>query len=148
MSAPARKALLAASIFGLCDGMLSILGVVFSLRAHPELVPWSAAVGGIGAGLSMALGQYLSDDNDDGVPACLMLGGATTVGTVLPALPYLGLRGASAMWATGAICLVLACVVATLRAGGDRRRGFLALGLLGGVFGVTLACALAAPGGA
>lgn len=148
MSAAARKALLAASIFGLCDGMMSILGVVFTLRAHPALVPWSASIGGVGAGLSMAVGQYLSEDTDDGIAACAVLGLATAVGSVLPALPYLGLRGAVAVWATGAICLGLACVVAALRANGSARRGALALGLLGGVFGVTLGCALAVPGGA
>lgn len=148
MTASARGALLAASVFGLCDGMMSILGVVFSLRAHPGLVPRAAAVGAVGAGLSMAVGQYLADDNDDGIPACLVLGLATAAGSVLPALPYLALRGAAAVWSTGGICLVLACVVAVLRGRGRAGRGALALGLLGGVFGVTLACALAAPGGA
>lgn len=148
MSTAGRKALIAASIFGLCDGMMSILGVIFTLRSHPALVPWSAAIGGVGAGLSMAVGQYVSADNDDGVPACLMLGLATSVGSVLPALPYLGLRGAPAIWSTGGICLVLVCVVAALRAGGRWRGGALVFGLLAGVFGVTLGCALAAPAGA
>lgn len=148
MSADPRKALIAASIFGLCDGMLSILGVVFTLRSHPGLVPWSATIGGIGAGLSMAVGQYLSEDNDSSIGADLTLGLATTVGTVLPALPYLALHGAAAILATGAICLALACVVSGLRAGGKPRRGARALALLAGVFGVTLVCALAAPAGA
>lgn len=147
MTVSARRALLAASIFGLCDGMMSILGVVFSLRAQSSLVPRAAAVGGVGAGLSMAVGQYLAQDNDNGVAASAALGLATAVGSVLPALPYLGLRGAGAIWSTGGICLVLACVVAVLRADGAVGRGALALGLLAGVFGVTLACALVAPGG-
>jgi VIT1/CCC1 family predicted Fe2+/Mn2+ transporter len=148
VSGTGRKALTAASIFGLCDGLMSILGVIFTLRAHPALVPWSAAIGGIGAGLSMAVGQYVSTDNDDGAPACLTLGLATSVGSVLPALPYLALHGAAAIWSTGAICFVLVCVVAVLRTGGRARRGVLVFGLLSGVFGVTLGCALAAPAGA
>lgn len=143
----ARNALLGACIFGVCDGMLSILGVVFAARSQPGLVPWLATVGGIGAGLSMAAGQYLSEDNDDTIPASLVLGLATLVGSVLPSLPYLGLRGAMAIYATGGICAVLAVLVALLRANGSRRRALLALGLLAAVFAVTLGCALLAPVG-
>lgn len=148
MSSPAaRRALYAASIFGICDGMMSILGVVLALRSHPELVPWAAAVGGIGAGLSMAVGQYLAEDTDDSIPACAVLGAATLAGSVLPALPFLVVRGPAAVWATGEVCTLLAAVVALLRGHGSLRRGLLALGLLGVVFTVTLLCALAAPGG-
>lgn len=141
-----RAALLAASIFGLCDGMMSILGVVLDLRTHPELIPWAATVGAVSAGLSMAVGQFLSD-NEDGAAASLMLGAATAAGSILPALPYLLLRGAAAIGATGAICLALALVVARLRANGSARRALLALGLLAAVFAVTFGSALLAPTG-
>lgn len=147
MTVRARRALFAASVFGICDGMTSILGVVVAARSHPEFVPWFATVGGIGAGLSMAVGQYVSEDNDDSVPADLTLGAATFVGSVLPSLPYLLLHGAPALALTAAICLALAILVGVLRAGGSLGRGVLVVGLLALVLAVTLGCALLAPTG-
>lgn len=147
MSRRVRRALTAAAIFGLCDGEMSILGVVLDLRTHPELVPWAATVGAVSAGASMAVGQYVSDDNSDGAPACLVLGMATAIGSVLPAIPFLAARGSLAIGGTALVCLALAGVVAWLRSHGSAKRALLVLGLLAAVFAVTLTCALAAPTG-
>lgn len=147
MTARVRRALTAAAIFGLCDGEMSILGVVLDLRTHPELVPWAATVGAVSAGASMAVGQYVAEDNDNGVAACTVLGMATAVGSVLPALPFLALRGSLAVVGTALVCLVLAGVVARLRSRGSMLRALVVLALLAAVFGVTLACALLAPTG-
>lgn len=143
----ARKALLAASIFGLSDGLMSILGVVLGLRAHPELVVWASLVAAVSSGASMGVGQYLPEETDDGVTACAVLGLATATGTLLPALPYLWLRGGAAFAVTGGICALLAVTVASMRANGSARRWWLAVGLLAGVFALTWACALAVPTG-
>lgn len=142
-----RRVLVHAAIFGLSDGLMSILGVVLDLRAHPDLVVWASVVAAVSAGASMAVGQYLSEDTDDGVPACVMLGAATAAGTVLPSLPYLWLRGGGAFAATGGICAALVLLVAAMRAHRQWRRFLLAVLLLAAVFGLTWACALAVPTG-
>ena len=147
MTPDARRALLAMAVFGLCDGMLSIVGCILTARSQPHLVPWLATVGGIGAGLSMSLGRYLAEDNDDPIATHAMLGVATLVGTVLPSLPYLALHGTSAISVTGAVCLALSSVVAKLRSGGSWKRALFVLGLFAAVFAVTLVCALLAPTG-
>lgn len=136
-----------AAIFGLSDGLMSILGVVLGLRAHPELVVWASAVAAVSAGASMGVGQYLPEENNDSIGACVTLGAATAAGTILPSLPYLWLRGTAAFAATGGICAVLAVAVASMRAHGSRRRWWLAVGLLAAVFALTWACALAVPAG-
>ncbi len=148
MTGTPRKALLAASIFGICDGMMSILGVALDLRGHPEVVLRAALLGAVSAGLSMAVAQHLSEDNDSTLPAAIAIGISTAAGTALPALPCALLHGAAAIGGTGAVCGLLAVAVALLRGHGDARRILLALVLLASVFAVTVACTLLTPGGA
>lgn len=146
-AAAARRALVAAAIFGVSDGMVSNLGVDFGLRAHPGLVVVVALLNALAGGLSMAGGRWASEDNNDGIVACLMLGLATSIGTVLPASPFLWLHGAAAIGATDGVCVAMILAVAAVRGAADRRRGVLVFVLLSLVVVITLVCALAAPTG-
>jgi VIT1/CCC1 family predicted Fe2+/Mn2+ transporter len=132
-------------IFGLCDGSLSILGVVLYASGHGTLVFPIAASGGLSAAVSMAGGEWLSASSD-GPAAAVMMGLATLAGSIIPALPYLFLRG----WAAPAVAVVLlaavAYVVARLRS--HREHPYLeTAAVLGAVLAVSVACALLMPGG-
>jgi VIT1/CCC1 family predicted Fe2+/Mn2+ transporter len=136
------------AIFGLSDGLMSMLGVVLYLAGHPNLVFPAALSGGISSALSMAGGEWLSD-SENGLGASLAMGAATGAGAILPALPYAFWRGPLAVAESVVICVLIGVVVAALRP----LRGFgMALaetfGVLLAIFAVVLACGLILPGGA
>lgn len=140
------RALARPVIFGLADGAMSILGVVFYASGHSGLVFPVALSGGLTAAVSMAAGQLLSDGGDPDPAAAAAMGAATLAGSVLPAVPYALWRSALAPVASIAVCVVIAAVVGRLR---EHRRHRYAetFGVLAVVVGVAAACALAFPGG-
>lgn len=103
------------AIFGAFDGMTVVLGVLFSLTGHPGLILAAAFGVGIAEGIGMAAGQWLSD-SDDGFGASLVIGLATFVGTILPALPYAVLPSRWAMVASVGVLAVLAGAITAMRA--------------------------------
>lgn len=133
-------------IFGLSDGMMSLLGVILYLFGHQSLIFPAALMGGISSGISMAAGSWLSD-SDDGFGASCLVGGATGTGAVMPALPFAFFHGITAMVMAAVICVAMAVFVSFLRK--DKSTG-LALaetfGILVIVVLVVLACGLAVPG--
>jgi VIT1/CCC1 family predicted Fe2+/Mn2+ transporter len=133
---------------GLADGLMSMLGVVLYLMGHQSLIFPAALSGGISSALSMAGGEWLSD-SENGLGASCVMGGATGLGAILPALPYAFSAGPGAVAESVVICCLIGVTVAALRP----RRGFgMALaetfGILLAIFGVVLACGLFLPGSA
>ncbi len=136
------------AIFGLADGLMSMLGVVLFLLGHQDLIFPAALSGGISSALSMAGGEWLSD-SENGLGASCVMGGATGLGAILPALPYALGTGPAAVAESVVICCLIGFVVSLMRP----RRGLgMALvetfGILLAIFGVVLACGLFLPGAA
>jgi VIT1/CCC1 family predicted Fe2+/Mn2+ transporter len=136
------------AIFGLADGTMSLLGVVLYLLGHPALIFPAAVSGGISSSLSMAGGEWLSD-SDNGLGASCVMGAATGLGAILPALPYAFTSGVTAITCSITICVLIGAVVALMR---PNRSRMLALAetyaVLGAIFLVVLACGLFLPGSA
>ncbi|NUQ95302.1 MAG: hypothetical protein HOY79_01625 [Streptomyces sp.] len=133
-------ALLSPAIFGSFDGATSVVGVLLTLIGHPEqIMPTSlglAAAGGVG----MAAGSWLSQNTNAGPVEAVAIGGATAVGTLLPALPYLALAGMAAIVASAVILVLLGAGITAVRA---RNRS--ALRAAAETYGVLLAvCAAVA----
>lgn len=74
-------------MFGLSDGMTSLLGVILYLTGHPKLIFPVALSGAISSAFSMAGGQWLSSP-EDGKKAAITMGVATGTGAMLPAVPF------------------------------------------------------------
>ena len=116
MSAAKRAALLGPAIFGAFDGANTIIGVVRAVP--PGAVMHTALLGAVSAGVSMAAGAFLSQRGKDGSPgvvAALVLGVATAVGTILPALPYTMLAGWWALLGVGVVLAVVGAGISVAR---------------------------------
>lgn len=135
-------------IFGLADGMMSLLGVILYLLGHQALIFPAALSGGISSAMSMAAGEWLSD-SENGLGTSCVMGAATGTGAVLPAIPYAVTSGAVALTCSVIICVLIGVAVALMRA---RRSVPLALAetfaILLAIFGVVLLCGLFLPGSA
>jgi VIT1/CCC1 family predicted Fe2+/Mn2+ transporter len=134
---------------GTADGMTSILGVVLYLSSQPSLVFPAAAMGAVGAGVSMAASEWLSD-SAHGLGASAVMGVATAGGSLVPAAPYAFSRGAMAQAASLVLCLALATGVGFLRSGPHSRRVLVlqTVGVLAAAFAAIGLCGLLTPGGA
>jgi VIT1/CCC1 family predicted Fe2+/Mn2+ transporter len=107
-------------IFGSFDGMTSTLGVIAGLLATGASANkiLAAAIGiAVAATIGMGAGQYLSDGQRN-LRLAIVMGLATLVGSVLPAIPFI--FGASK-------ACILASIVITLAAAGviGHYRGYL-----------------------
>lgn len=106
--------LVAPAVFGAFDGVVTVLGVLFALSASPhELVKAGVGLSVAGA-VSMAGGQWLSD-NDNGFGAATVIGLCTGAGTLVPVVPYAVWHGAGAAVAAAVLCLAVAALVAWLK---------------------------------
>jgi VIT1/CCC1 family predicted Fe2+/Mn2+ transporter len=128
---------------------MSLLGVILYLLHDQSLIFPAALSGAISSAMSMAGGEYMSD-SDNGLVPSLIMGLATGLGGILPALPFAFARGAGALVLMGAICVLIGLVVGLMRARTCvkhtfRQEVFGTFALLGGIFAVVLACALIFP---
>jgi VIT1/CCC1 family predicted Fe2+/Mn2+ transporter len=136
------------AVFGLSDGMMSLLGVVLFLLGHQSLIFPAALSGGISSALSMAGGEWLSD-SDSGLGASCVMGAATGVGAVLPALPYALATGPVALCCSVVICLGIGVAVALMRPNRRPARALAETGaVLAVIFAAVLVCGLFLPGSA
>jgi len=140
-----KRELARPAVLGSFDGTASLLGVIiFLLATHPSLIFPTALSGAISSALSMASGEWLSDDSGHGFAASAVMGLATLAGAILPALPFAFSTGPAAVAECAVICMCIGITVAMLRAG---RSLPLALtetfGLLPVIAGVTAGCAIA-----
>jgi VIT1/CCC1 family predicted Fe2+/Mn2+ transporter len=109
----AQLALLAPAVFGAFDGANSIIGLLGGVPpAHVVTAAWHVA---ISAGMSMGAGQWLSERSRSGRLSALVIGVATALGTLWPALPYTVLRGWSALTAVGVALVLLGAVISLVR---------------------------------
>lgn len=143
-----RHRLARPAIFGLADGLMSMLGVILYLIGHQSLIFPAALSGGISSALSMAGGEWLSD-SDNGLGASCVMGGATGLGAILPALPYAVTSGAAALTCSIVICVLIGAAVALMRPMRSRVLAFAeTYAILGAIFLAVLACGLLLPGSA
>jgi VIT1/CCC1 family predicted Fe2+/Mn2+ transporter len=139
-----HSALLRPAIFGLADGCMSLLGVILYLHgAIPLVVFMSALMGGISSMFSMAGGEFMSDDSH--VLPSVIMGVATGIGGILPALPYLFTSGTLAFDSCIAVVLAIGGLVAYLRAQASQKHGKLytvvvTFLILGAIFGIVMGC--------
>lgn len=140
--------LLSPAIFGASDGVTSLVGVLLTLAGHPaQILP--AALGlAVAGGVGMAAGSWLSRDSGAGLAASGVIGVATAVGTLLPALPYVLLGGVAAMAASGAVLVALGALITAVRARSESvwRSAAETYGVLAAVCVAVGACALLLPG--
>lgn len=135
------------AVFGAFDGVVTVLGVLFALAADPHALVLSG-VGLAAAGtVSMAGGQYLSD-NDNGLSASLVIGATTGLGTLVPVLPYTVARGVWAGVVSAVLCLAVAGAIAWSKTTGNhglsaRRSVLSTYGILLLATVATLLCAWA-----
>jgi VIT1/CCC1 family predicted Fe2+/Mn2+ transporter len=133
---------------GLADGMCSLLGVILYLLGHQALIFPAALSGAISSALSMAGSEWLSDSSR-GLAASCVMGGATGLGAILPALPYAIAPGPAAVASSIVICVLIGVAVSCLRP--NRGLGMAMVetfGVLLAIFGVVLALGLILPGAA
>jgi hypothetical protein len=105
------------AIFGSFDGMTSTLGVVAGLLAARATGPkiLAGAIGiAVAATVGMAAGQYLSDGTRNLRRASVM-GLATLVGSVLPALPFVFGAAVAVQVASGVVTFVAAGFIGHFR---------------------------------
>lgn len=115
-----RAALVAPSVFGAFDGVVTMLGAVFGLAAHPHaLVTASVGLAAAGA-VSMAGGQFLSD-NEHGLASSAAIGVATGAGTLTPALPYMFTGGFPAGVVCAALCVAVGLLIVGVKIRQDLR---------------------------
>jgi hypothetical protein len=135
-------------IFGIGDGMVSLLGTVWYLSGHQALVLPAAISGGVTSAVSMAGFDAVSDSDRPVSESCL-LGAATGTGCVLPAIPYELFHGPAAVAGSVAVCVTLAAIIALIR---PKRGKVLSLvevfGVVAVAFVAVIICGLFLPGGA
>lgn len=102
------------AVFGAFDGLTAVLGVLLTLTGHPSLVIPTAAGVAIAEAIGMFFGEWLSD-SDNGFGASAVIGAASLVGSMGPALPWAWLSGSSAITASAAVLVGLAAAITVLR---------------------------------
>jgi VIT1/CCC1 family predicted Fe2+/Mn2+ transporter len=143
--------LLRPAIFGMGDGMMSILGSILYLLGHSNLIVPVAVFGSLSAALSMAGMEYLSDSSN-GLGASAVMGFATALGGVLPVIPFMFAHGPMAIGIMVAICLCVGVVIGTMRGKQCQKHTMFqeiagTLVLIGLIFGIILGLSLLIPGG-
>jgi VIT1/CCC1 family predicted Fe2+/Mn2+ transporter len=145
LAAP-RHGLARPVIFGIGDGMVSLLGTVWYLSGHPALVLPAAISGGVTSAVSMAGFDALSDSARSVAESCT-LGAATGLGCMLPALPYGIFHGPAAVAGSALTCTALAVIIALIRPNRGRMLSLIeVLGVVALAFGAVIACGLFLPG--
>jgi ABC-type dipeptide/oligopeptide/nickel transport system permease component len=106
------------AIFGASDGLVATMALILATQSHGRKVVLAAAIGLlIAEGFGMAASQYLSDVKRD-LRLALIMGVATSLAIVAPAVPWTFTAGSVAVLSSCVIGLILAGVIAYLRPGG------------------------------
>jgi VIT1/CCC1 family predicted Fe2+/Mn2+ transporter len=114
------RELLRPSIFGMFDGLTSLLGVVIPLLRHDHILIFITCFGlAVSSAISMGLGEYLSSDKDTSrglrIKSSLYMAVFTGVGCFLPVVPYAFTSGSLAIAISIGIYLVLTLGVAGMK---------------------------------
>lgn len=107
------------SIFGMFDGLTSLLGVLIPLIGYAHILVFTTCFGlAVSSAISMGLGEYLSSsDKEKRTKKSVYMGIFTGIGCFLPALPFLFTGGLLAMGISLAIYILLTFVVAFMKSG-------------------------------
>ncbi|HEY1824495.1 MAG TPA: VIT1/CCC1 transporter family protein [Acidimicrobiales bacterium] len=106
------------AIFGASDGLVASMALILATMSHGRKVVLAAAIGLlIAEGFGMAASQYLSDVKRD-LRLALIMGVATSLAIVLPAVPWAVGSGTAAVVGSCAIGVVLGGLIAYMRPGG------------------------------
>ena len=112
------NARVSAGILGAADGVTSISGVIAGAAAagvgHAAIAV-TAIGGALAATVSMAGAELLSEDSTDWSAIGAMAAG-TLLGSALPAVPLLALKGSAAWIAVLVVAVVIGLLVALVRA--------------------------------
>lgn len=126
------------ALFGAVDGLTVFLGVMLPLIGRPRELVLAAVGAALAEAVGMAGGEWLSD-SDSGWREAAVIGAATSLASILPALPFALLEGAAERWTAGAVLLVEAAGIAVARRYVQRKRWGRALGE---TFGVLIVVAI------
>jgi hypothetical protein len=116
----ADRSLAATATFGLFDGVTSALGVVVGLvaaGASPHTILVAAAGLAVAAAVGMAFGDYLAGAS---TRSASVMGAASLLGSLIPALPVVAWPGMGGDYASLALVLAVAVVIAQVRGGTPR----------------------------
>jgi hypothetical protein len=109
---------LTTTIFGASDGLVASIALILATMTHGRRVVIAAVIGLlIAEGLGMAASQFLSDPKRNLKQATIM-GVATSITIVVPAVPWLFASGNAAAIISCAIALVFAGLISRARPGG------------------------------
>ena len=97
------------AIFGASDGLVATMALILATMTHGRKVVIAAVIGlFIAEGLGMAVSQFLSDPKRN-VRQALIMGVATSLTIVVPAVPW--------TFASGGLAVISSCVIAAIFAG-------------------------------
>lgn len=108
------------SIFGMFDGLTSLLGVLIPLLSFTHLLVFTTCIGlAVSSAISMGLGEYLSSDKSipkrTRVHAATYMGIFTAIGCFVPVIPFAFTGGVLALWLAVAIYICMTFVVAFMK---------------------------------
>lgn len=114
------KELMKPSIFGMFDGLTSLLGVLIPLLASAHMLLFVTCLGlSVSSAISMGLGEYLSSDKTlpkkKRLRSSIYMGIFTGIGCFLPVVPYFFVGGTLALTLFILIYLLLTLVVAAMK---------------------------------
>lgn len=136
------------AIFGSFDGLASAIGMIASVAltgAYRTLLVAAVALA-VGAAVSMAAGEWLSDP-DASKHRALVMGGATLAGSILPALPFAFGHDTLAVGACVGLTVLAGAGIAEARPGGRVESYLKTFGVLAAACGAAVAAGLIAGGG-
>jgi VIT1/CCC1 family predicted Fe2+/Mn2+ transporter len=132
-------------VFGLFDGTTSALGVIVATAAtgNAKAVIVASVALAVGAAVSMAAGQWLSDTKRS-LRRALVMGLATLLGSILPAVPFFAVSGFLAWVCCGVVTVALASLIAEVRPGAPLPSYAITFTVLTVAAGLAIAASLAA----
>ena len=109
---------LTTTIFGASDGVVASIALILATMTHGRRVVVAAVIGlFIAEGLGMAASQFLSDPKRN-LRQAMLMGAATSITIIVPAVPWLFSSGSAAAVASCLIALVFAGLISFARPGG------------------------------
>ncbi len=114
----ADSATLTTTIFGASDGLVASIALILATMSHGRRVVIAAVIGLlIAEGLGMAASQFLSDPKRN-LRLATIMGVATSITIIVPAVPWTFASGNAAAVGSCAIALLFVGFIAHARTGG------------------------------
>lgn len=132
---------LKAAVFGCFDGLSAALGVTIPAAFLTKGIAFKEALGvALAEFVGMGLGEWLSESNN-GFGTSAIIGIASAIGVISPALPFLFLTGLSALLVSASVLSILGIIISLMRASarGVKRSFLETFGILGFTYVVVWA---------